>query len=150
MSLYFRNSTNSAVRLVIFYTDINKCGIPIVGARGILSGWYRLEPGQTREIVRGSIGGRTINYYAENIARTRVWSGNFLGLVPNYTFSGCWGWSFPDRDLCENCRRVRFRTLDIQPGLVNYTVNFITSSSQRQTNLKDVVAALPSKKVKAK
>ncbi|WP_432421743.1 DUF1036 domain-containing protein [Paenibacillus peoriae] len=148
MSLYFRNSTKSTVQVAIFY-HASRCGFVFVGQTGILSTWYRLAPGQTREVVTGNVGDRTIYYYAESISRNLVWSGSFPIHVPNYSFNGCWIWNI-NGNLCNNCRRVGFKTLNIQRGFVNFTVNLITNSAQRKTKLKNVRMVLPTKRVKRK
>ncbi|MEK5239494.1 DUF1036 domain-containing protein [Paenibacillus sp. FSL L8-0470] len=147
MSLFFHNSTNSALRVAIYFPDMNRCGIPIIGERGILAAWYRLEPGQTRRVVSGRVGGSTFYYYAENVSRTLVWSGSFPIDVPNNGHNGCWSRDVPG-SLCANCRRLRFRRINIEEGVVNFTINLITSSTLRKAKRKNVLTALPTKLVK--
>lgn len=144
MSLYFRNSTNSTVQLALFYADGARCGISIVDTRGILAAWYRFSPGQTIELIDVSVGGREFLYYAETVPRNLIWQGNTRVPVPRTAFKGCWGFS-KFSSLCNNCRWVHMRQFVVPSGLVNYTVNLISSNNQRKSIQKNVIYVLPTK-----
>ncbi|WP_148929774.1 DUF1036 domain-containing protein [Paenibacillus methanolicus] len=144
MSLFFRNTTNSVLRVAIYFHD-TRCGFHIIGERIILAAWYRLDPGQSRQLVSGTVGGSDFYYYAENTARTMTWSGNFTTDVPNNGHNGCWSRGVPG-GVCSNCRRLGFRTISIPAGTVNYTINLIASSAQRNERRKNTHMALPTKR----
>lgn len=134
MGLFIRNSTNQTIWVAFGY--YNPLCRPTTYRK---AGWYRLDPGQTRQIWSGYAGGQTFYYYAENINRTRVWQGPFVTRVPDTAFNVCWDTSNVNWDV------IGMRSIRV--GLFNFdfVINFVASSSRRVTrdNLRSV---LPSKK----
>ncbi|MDP4096330.1 DUF1036 domain-containing protein [Paenibacillus sp. P96] len=131
MGLNFRNSTNSPVYVAYAYPNL---GCRPVTFRKV--GWYRIEPGQTRQVWIGYAGGNTFYYYAENDSG-QEWSGSFPTEVPLQAFSWCWNTG------CTTCRNVGFRELYVSLLNANYTINLISSSSQRTPNARNIRSTLP-------
>ncbi|WP_305023490.1 DUF1036 domain-containing protein [Paenibacillus lacisoli] len=134
MSLYFRNSTRSTVYVAYAYPDFS-CS-PVNYAK---IGWYRISPGQTREVWSGYAGGTTFFFYAENSSRSLVWEGSYFTQVPQQAFQWCWD------TRCTNCRTVGFRRLYVPSQYGNYTVNLVTANSGVRSTKGSMKAVLPLK-----
>lgn len=65
MGLNFRNSTSETIFVAYAYPDFS-CS-PVNYAT---IGWYRIEPGQSRQVWSGYAGGNTFFYYAESDSYT--------------------------------------------------------------------------------
>lgn len=133
MGLNFRNSTSSTVYVAIGYLNYG-CS-PVTYAK---IGWYRLFPGETRQVWSGYAGGRTFFYYAED-SFGRSWSGAYFTQVPNQAFHLCWNAG------CFPCRNLGFRRIDISIFYRDYTVNLVSSSSRSSSKQGNILMALPSK-----
>ncbi|AJS60623.1 DUF1036 domain-containing protein [Paenibacillus sp. IHBB 10380] len=138
MSLYFRNSTNASVYVAYAYQD-SSCR-PVTYTK---IGWYRVDPGQTRLVWNGYVGGRTFFYYAEDAFR-RQWSGSYFTQLPNQAFQWCWNTG------CTTCRNLGFSRIDISVIYANFTINLTTSSSQGVAKSGNIHTALPTKSIKGK
>ena len=90
MGLSFRNDSPDGLALAILMHDESCPGLdpgePFSG-----HGWYRIEPGQTREVVHGDVGDyhRWWGYYAESDTG-RFWAGEYAMTVTNEAFSQCY------------------------------------------------------------
>ncbi|WP_229696122.1 DUF1036 domain-containing protein [Paenibacillus albidus] len=131
MGLNFRNSTNATVFVAYAYPNFN-CS-PVNYAK---IGWYRIEPGQTREVWSGFAGGNTFFYYAES-SFGRTWPGAYFTQLPTQAFHWCWNTG------CTTCRNLGMRRIQVGSTIANYTVVLITSSSQRQSGLSHLRTELP-------
>jgi hypothetical protein len=90
MGLSFRNDTPDGMYLaVLMYDDDCPGGDPGQPFSG--HGWYRIEPGQTREIVHGDVGDYNLwwGFYAETDTG-RYWAGEYTMLGSNEAFSSCY------------------------------------------------------------
>lgn len=135
MSLYFTNSTSNTIYVAYAYPN-SDCH-PISYAK---IGWYRIEPDDTREVWRGSVGGTTFYYYAEDHSGN-TWSGTYRTRLPRNTsrsFHWCWNYS------SGSSRRVGMRRLAIDSSVDNYTVEF-SRTNQSLLSTKKTRRALPSK-----
>jgi hypothetical protein len=90
MGLSFRNDAPDGLFLAILMYDENCPGLdpgePFSG-----HGWYRIEPGQTQEVVHGDVGDyhRWWGYYAESDSG-RFWAGEYVMTATNEAFSQCY------------------------------------------------------------
>ncbi|WP_083837541.1 DUF1036 domain-containing protein [Paenibacillus sp. Aloe-11] len=135
MSLYFTNSTNYTIYAAYAYPS-SSCS-----SNYSKMGWYRIEPGDTRRVWRGSVGGNTFYYYGENNYGDE-WSGTYYTRLPNGTnrnFHWCWNYS------SGSTRQVGLRRLPIDSSVDDYTVEFSSSTSQRKPATKTTRTALPFK-----
>ncbi|MEK5235639.1 DUF1036 domain-containing protein [Paenibacillus sp. FSL L8-0470] len=132
MGLNFRNSTSETIFVAYAYPDFS-CS-PVNYAT---IGWYRIEPGQSRQVWSGYAGGNTFFYYAESDSYT--WSGGYYTEIPNDAFNQCW-----DSD-CNDCRELGFRRIPVRSSVRNYTVVLISSSSRSKKGLIHLRTALPTK-----
>ncbi|WP_254329635.1 DUF1036 domain-containing protein [Paenibacillus sp. MZ03-122A] len=135
MSLFFTNNTSNTIYAAYAYPD-SDCH-PMNYSK---MGWYRLEPGDTREIWSGSVGGTTFYYYAEDHSRN-TWRGTYRTRLPRNTshdFHWCWN------DSRGSSRRVGMRRLAIDSSVENYTVEF-SRTNQSLLSTKTTRRALPSK-----
>ncbi|WP_431091349.1 DUF1036 domain-containing protein [Paenibacillus sp. 8b26] len=133
MGLNFRNSTNAAIYVVYAYPNFS-CS-PVNYAK---IGWYRVDPGQTREVWNGYAGGNTFYYYAES-SFGRTWAGTYFTQIPEQSFHWCWNVG------CTTCRNLGLRRVPVSVIYANYTINLITSTSQSSTESNNVRTALPTK-----
>ncbi|PNQ78793.1 DUF1036 domain-containing protein [Paenibacillus sp. F4] len=136
MSLYFTNSTSNTIYVAYAYPN-SDCH-PISYAK---IGWYRIEPDDTREVWSGSVGGTTFYYYAEDHSGN-TWSGTYRTRLPRNTsrsFHWCWSYS------SGSSRRLGLRRLPIGDSIVNFTLEFVTSTSKSKPASKTTRTALPSK-----
>ncbi|WP_081317628.1 DUF1036 domain-containing protein [Paenibacillus polymyxa] len=134
MSLFFTNNTSNTIYAAYAYPD-SDCH-PMNYSK---MGWYRLEPGDTREVWSGSVGGTTFYYYAEN--HSNRWRGTYRTRLPRSTdhdFHWCWN------DSSGSSRRVGMRRLAIDSSVDNYTVEF-SRTNQSLLSTKKTRRALPSK-----
>ncbi|TKH45947.1 DUF1036 domain-containing protein [Paenibacillus sp. FSL R10-2782] len=136
MGLNFRNSTNAPIYVAYAYPNFS-CS-PVNYAK---IGWYRVDPGQTREVWKGYAGGNTFYYYAES-SFGRTWSGSYYTQIPNQAFHWCWNVG------CTTCRNLGMRRIPVSSIYANYTIDLVTSTSQRATQSDNVRTALPSKQSK--
>ncbi|MFS0573198.1 DUF1036 domain-containing protein [Brevibacillus sp. 179-C8.2 HS] len=132
MGLYFRNNTNSTVFVAYAYENFS-CS-PVNYAK---RGWYRIEPGQTRLVRSGHVGGRTYYYYAEGGGRR--WAGNNFTQVPRTSFHWCWNRG------CTTCRNLGFRRFFIGALNFNFTITLTTSTSQVNARTGDTLIVLPTR-----
>lgn len=132
MGLRFRNSTSETVFVAYAYPNFNCTPINYATI-----GYYRIEPGQTREVWRGHAGGNTFFYYAESDSYT--WSGDYYTEIPYEAFHQCW-----DSD-CNDCRELGFRRIPVGSSVRNFTVVLISSSSRSKKGLPHLRTALPTK-----
>ncbi|TDL74791.1 DUF1036 domain-containing protein [Rhodococcus qingshengii] len=65
---YFKNETNETVQIVISYRS-NKCG----GERWRNVGWFILDPGEERRVLKKDVTGEYLYYYAETPDLTHTW-----------------------------------------------------------------------------
>ncbi|QYK65786.1 hypothetical protein KAI36_00922 [Paenibacillus sp. S02] len=136
MSLFFTNNTSNTIYAAYAYPD-SDCHPTNYSKMG----WYRIEPGDTREVWSGSVGGTTFYYYAEDHSGN-TWSGTYRTRLPRSTssdFHWCWNYS------SGSSRRVGMRRLPIDDSIVNFTLEFITSTSKSKPASKTTRTALPSK-----
>lgn len=133
MGLYFRNNTNRPVYVAYAYLNFN-CG-PVNYAK---RGWYRVEPGQTRLVRSGYVGGRTYYYYAEDDFGRR-WSGAYVTQVPQQAFHWCWNTG------CTTCRNVGFRRFYVGVLNYNYTITLTASTSRGAARTDNVGVELPTR-----
>ncbi|WDZ55511.1 DUF1036 domain-containing protein [Paenibacillus polymyxa] len=136
MSLYFTNSTSNTIYAAYAYPD-SDCH-PMNYSK---KGWYRIKPGDTRKVWNGSVGGTTFYYYAEDRSGN-TWSGTYYTWLPNGTdhnFNWCWSYS------SKSSRQVGLRILPIDESVVNFTLEFVTSTSKSKPASKTARTALPSK-----
>jgi hypothetical protein len=91
MGLSFRNEGSEGLYLAILMYD-QSCpgadpGQPFSG-----HGWYRIESGQTREVVNGDVGDyhRWWGYYAETDSGI-FWAGEYVMIGSYEAFSHCYG-----------------------------------------------------------
>ncbi|RKD24611.1 hypothetical protein BEP19_09560 [Ammoniphilus oxalaticus] len=134
MGLYFQNSTNRTVYVTYGYPN-RGCG-PVNYAK---IGWYAIAPGQRRLLWSGYAGGNTFYYYAED-GVGRTWSGVYFTDVSNQAFHWCWD------TRCASCRSVGMRPVSVPFFYSDYTVNLISSSSQRRSKAGNIRYVLPSAK----
>ena len=135
MSLFFTNNTSNTIYAAYAYPD-SDCH-PMNYSK---MGWYRIEPGDTREVWSGSVGGTTFYYYAEDHSGN-TWRDSYRTRLPRNTsrdFHWCWNFS------SGSSRRVRMRRLPIDSSVDNYTVDF-SRTNQSQLSTKTSRRALPSK-----
>ncbi|AUS07484.1 DUF1036 domain-containing protein [Laceyella sacchari] len=130
MGLLFRNSSNSTVYVAYAYQN-SDCR-PITYAK---IGWFRLDPGQLREVWSGFAGGRTFFYYAES--DRLVWTGPYFTQVPFQAFHWCWNVG------CTTCRNVGMNRVDVGNFVFNHTVNLIGIGSSQRKSSENVTIALP-------
>lgn len=131
---FFTNNTSNTIYAAYAYPD-SDCH-PMNYSK---MGWYRLEPGDTREVWSGSVGGTTFYYYAEN--HSNRWRGTYRTRLPRSTdhdFHWCWN------DSSGSSRRVGMRRLAIDSSVDNYTVEF-SRTNQSLLSTKKTRRALPSK-----
>ncbi len=136
MSLYFTNNTSNTIYAAYAYPS-SDCH-PISYSK---IGWYRIAPGDTREVWSGSVGGTTFYYYAEDHSGN-TWPGTYYTRLPRSTsrdFHWCWSYS------SGSSRRVGLRRLPIDESVVNFTLEFVTSTRKSQPTSKTTRTALPSK-----
>ncbi|MDR6778446.1 hypothetical protein J2W98_002723 [Paenibacillus peoriae] len=138
MGLNFRNSTNAAIFVVFAYPDFSCTPVNYSKA-----GWYRVNPGQTIQVWSGFAGGNTFFYYAEDDFG-REWRGTYFTQVPENAFNWCWDTG------CTTCRSVGLRRIAVSPFVLDYTINFVTSSSQRKPASSTLRMTLPSKATQEK
>lgn len=138
MGFNFRNNTNSTVYIAYAYQNSN-CR-PVTYAK---IGWYRVEPGQTRQVWSGYAGGRTFYYFAEDVFG-RTWNGPYFTQIPNQAFHWCWNTG------CSTCRNLGFRRIDVPVFYADYTINLLLTSSQGKSKSGNILTALPSKLKKVK
>lgn len=129
MGLFFRNNTNRTVYVAYGYLNFD-CG-PVTYAK---RGWYRIDPGQTRLVRRGYVGGRTYYFYAED-AFGRRWSGAYFTDVPQQAFNWCWNTG------CTTCRNVGFRRFRVGALRYNYTITLSAGTSRSTSKTKSKSAA---------
>ncbi|QNV55755.1 hypothetical protein GMA19_00907 [Paenibacillus polymyxa E681] len=133
MSLFFTNSTSNTIYAAYAYPD-SDCHPTNYSKMG----WHRIEPGDTREVWSGSVGATIFYYYAED----HSWRGTYRTRLPRSTssdFHWCWNYS------SGSSRRVGMRRLPIDDSIVNFTLEFITSTSKSKPVSKTTHKALPSK-----
>ncbi|WP_342419545.1 DUF1036 domain-containing protein [Paenibacillus sp. FSL H8-0168] len=134
MSLFFTNNTSNTIYAAYAYpsSDCHPTNYSKMG-------WYRIEPGDTREVWSGSVGGTTFYYYAED--HSNSWRGTYRTRLPRSTssdFHWCWNYS------SGSSRQVGMRRLSIDSSVDSYTVEF-GRTSQSQLSTKTTHKALPSK-----
>ena len=134
MGFNFRNSTSSPVYIAFGYPN-SGCG-PVNYAK---IGWYRVDPGQTRQVRSGYVGNQTFYYYAED-AFGRRWSGPYFTDLPQQAFHWCWNTG------CTTCRYLGMRSVSVPLFYFDYTVNLISTSSKGKIISRYVRNALPSKR----
>jgi hypothetical protein len=132
MGFSFRNGTNAA--LFISFGYFNLLCRPTTFVK---TGWYRVDPGQTRQVWSGFVGGQTFYYYAED-AFGRRWAGQFFTQVPSTPYRWCWDTG------CSTCRTVGFRGIRMGLLVANFT---LTLTAIRSANKAIGPVALPSKTI---
>lgn len=131
MGFSFRNGTNAPLFISFGYFNLFCRPTTFVKV-----GWYRVDPGQTREVFSGFVGGQTFYYYAED-AFGRRWSGPFFTDVPVTPYRWCWDVR------CSTCRRVGFRGIRLGLLTANFTLTLTAIRSAGQNG----AFALPSKRI---
>ncbi len=117
MAVYVRNSTDEVVSVAIGFRD-DSCGTK-VKVPWRKAGWWNVNPGESRRILRGDSDGRHYFLFAES--KSFVWDGPYGTDIPKGggPFSWCWDLA------CNFCRIVGFRRTP-RTGSVkaeNYTIN---------------------------
>lgn len=133
MGLNFRNSTNAAIFVAYAYPDFS-CS-PVNYSK---AGWFRVNPGQTIQVWSGFAGGNTFFYYAEDHFG-REWRGSYFTQIPQQAFNWCWDTG------CTTCRNLGLRRVTVGPFVLNHTIDFITSGSQRKPTSGNLRTTLPTR-----
>ncbi|KON85454.1 hypothetical protein AF332_00240 [Sporosarcina globispora] len=128
MGLYFKNTTNETLQVVISYPKDNCSGGYAV------KGWWILAPGQEKKAWSGWAGKQRFYYYAESQSSERFWprDGNSPTAVQTYAFDTC-----EDDVLCvalttahpgaggdTGCRTVYMGEINPSWEVMDYTVKF--------------------------
>ncbi|MFB9324510.1 DUF1036 domain-containing protein [Paenibacillus aurantiacus] len=146
MGLRFRNNTKLTVYVAFAYYNEDCMGdsIPDKPWPNLYEavGWYRVNPGQTVEVLTGGVNNRQFYFYAESVSRSLVWSGLNMINLPQNAFQLCGGAGYCDAPLC---RRVGMRSIAVG-NYSNYTINLVSSSSQRASKFRNVHTALPGRR----
>jgi hypothetical protein len=118
MGLSFRNNTPDGVWLAFLMYD-QSCpggdpGEPFSG-----HGWYRIERGQTREVVTGDVGdlNRWWGFFAESDTG-RFWAGQYVMTATDEAFSGCYSTGV----IGASPRQIGFRGFLMDDDYDNYLV----------------------------
>jgi hypothetical protein len=121
VGLSFRNNTPDGIYLAVLMYDPS-CpggdpGQPFSG-----HGWYRIEAGQTREVVHGDVGdyNRWWGFEAESDAGA-VWAGEFTMIATDEAFSHCYSLGVSGA----SARPIGFRGLLMDDDYDDYTVPLV-------------------------
>ena len=124
MGLYFKNTTNETLQVVISYPNDNCNGGYAV------KGWWILAPGQEKKAWSGWAGKHYFYYYAESQNSGRFWpkGGNYATWVQTNSHDTCEAVchqsSSPAPGEDSGCRKVMMGELNPSWEIMDYTVKF--------------------------